>query len=186
MSHRVPTHVFAASGIGQSPHKLLCFDSSLRSARINKMNHQVVSSVLPPYCKVVSLQRGLAMIPLGAIIDGAWSRLSTTQNTRVTVACGIAIPRDRSLAGYLTEHDQIGQVEKDARNYAEDMAIFMLAQDFGVKFEIGLTGNARKLQKQKYSHLWRSSCVSASTVNTSPNEEASVFCGYIFCQYKDV
>ena len=55
-------------------------------------------------------------------------------NRLVAASVGVAIPRDRSLFGYLSEHHAYGQTAKAAADYAEDLAAEMLATVLGVEF----------------------------------------------------
>ena len=55
-------------------------------------------------------------------------------NRLVAASVGVAIPRDRSLFGYLSEHHAYGQTAKTAADYAEDLAAEMLATILGVEF----------------------------------------------------
>ena len=47
----------------------------------------------------------------------------------------MAIPRDETLYGYLSEHHGFGEDEKTAGDYAEDLAAEMLATTLGVDFD---------------------------------------------------
>ena len=53
----------------------------------------------------------------------------------IAASIGCAIPTDRSVHGYLSEHHAYGQTEKMAGDYAEDLAAAMLASTLGVEFD---------------------------------------------------
>ena len=53
----------------------------------------------------------------------------------VAASVGCALPSDRSVYGYLSEHHAFGQTEKVAGDYAEDLAAAMLASTLGVEFD---------------------------------------------------
>ena len=48
---------------------------------------------------------------------------------------GVAIPRDRELYGYLSEHHSFGESEDIAGDYAEELAAEMLATTLGLEFD---------------------------------------------------
>jgi arginine decarboxylase len=47
----------------------------------------------------------------------------------------VAIPRDRDLYGYLSEHHSFGESEEIAGDYAEELAAEMLATTLGLEFD---------------------------------------------------
>jgi len=64
------------------------------------------------------------------------SRLSSNEPRRLLAASvGCAIPADRKLYGYLSEHYAFGQTKKVAGDYAEDLAAAMLASTLGIEFD---------------------------------------------------
>ena len=54
---------------------------------------------------------------------------------QVAATIGVAIPRDETLYGYLSEHHGFGEDEKTAGEYAEDLAAEMLATTLGLDFD---------------------------------------------------
>jgi arginine decarboxylase len=63
---------------------------------------------------------------------------------QMAASVGIAIPKDRSQYGYLSEHHAFGQTEQTAGDYAEDLAAQMLATILGVKFDPDSSWDERK------------------------------------------
>ena len=55
-------------------------------------------------------------------------------NRLMAAAVGVAMPRDSSQYGYLSEHHSYGQTERVAGDYSEDLAAEMLATTLGVDF----------------------------------------------------
>jgi arginine decarboxylase len=55
-----------------------------------------------------------------------------------------AIPNDPSRYGYLSEHHSFGQDEREAGEYAEDLAADMLATTLGKKFDLSQIWNEEK------------------------------------------
>ena len=108
----------------------------LRDAGIEKCNLVHVSSILPPRCKIISRTQGLRELVPGGITFCVLARCSTNEPRRLIAASiGCAIPSDRNLYGYLSEHHAFGQTEKEAGDYAEDLAAAMLASTLGIEFD---------------------------------------------------
>ena len=64
------------------------------------------------------------------------SRNATNEPGRLTAASiGVAVPKDRKLYGYLSEHHSFGESWKQAGDYAQDLAAEMLATTLGVPFD---------------------------------------------------
>lgn len=132
----VPSRIFFTKGVGSHRYELRSYELALRSAGIEKYNLVHVSSILPPACRVVSRSQGLNELVPGQITYAVMSRLSSSEPRRLLAASvGCAIPADRSLYGYLSEHYAFGQTEKAAGDYAEDLAAAMLASTLGIEFD---------------------------------------------------
>ena len=64
------------------------------------------------------------------------SEAATREPHRLIAATvGVAIPRDRELYGYLSEHHSFGESEDIAGDYAEELAAEMLATTLGLDFD---------------------------------------------------
>jgi arginine decarboxylase len=141
----VPKMVFFTKGIGIHKEKLNSFELALRSAGIEKFNLVSVSSILPPGCSVLSLQKGLDMLIPGQIVYTVMSQNCSNEPGRLIAASvGCAIPMDNNQYGYLSEHHSFGQNEKEAGEYAEDLAAEMLASTLGIPFDIDATYDEKK------------------------------------------
>jgi len=131
----LPKAVFLTRGVGRHREKLASFEEALRDARIAQFNLVNVSSIFPPGCRLVSRKRGLEKLTPGQIVYTVMSRNETNENRRLIAASvGLAMPADKSAYGYLSEHHSFGQTEKEAGDYAEDLAAEMLATILGVDF----------------------------------------------------
>jgi len=131
----VPTKLFFTKGVGTRREKLTSFELALRDARIACYNLVRVSSIFPPNCREISIDEGLKQLEPGQIVHVVMSESATAEPNRLVAASvGVAIPRDRSLFGYLSEHHAYGQTAKTAADYAEDLAAEMLATVLGVEF----------------------------------------------------
>jgi arginine decarboxylase len=132
----VPKKLFFTQGVGTHREKLTSFELALREARIACYNLVRVSSIFPPNCEEVSIDEGLAELQPGQIVHVVMSESATAEPNRLIAASvGVAIPRDRSTFGYLSEHHSYGQTGQASADYAEDLAAEMLATVLGVEFD---------------------------------------------------
>lgn len=133
----VPKKIFFTKGVGFHKEELHAFELALRSAGIEKCNLVYVSSIFPPGCKVISAKQGLKQLQTGGITYCVMSRCSSDEARRLIAASiGCAIPTDRNTYGYISEHHAFGQTQKQAGEYAEDLAAAMLASTLGIDFDI--------------------------------------------------
>ena len=141
----VPQEAFLTKGVGKHKEKLQSFEMALRNAGIAHVNLVRVSSIFPPHCKLISKQAGLRKLNPGAITFCVMSDNATCEPHRLVAASiGIAIPKDRSHYGYLSEHHSYGQREEAAGDYAEDLAASMLATILDVPFDPDKSWNEKK------------------------------------------
>jgi arginine decarboxylase len=141
----VPRKLFFTKGVGTHKEELRSFELALRDAGIEKANLVHVSSILPPRCRVTSRTRGLEALLPGAITYCVMARGSSSEPRRLIAASvGCAIPADRSLYGYLSEHHSFGQSEKEAGDFAEDLAAAMLASTLGIEFDANKSWDEKK------------------------------------------
>jgi len=135
-THLVPTKLFLTRGVGVHREKLQSFEGALRDAGIATLNLVSVSSIYPPGCRIISRSKGEAMLDYGQIAFVVMSREASNEPHRMLAASvGIAVPSDRRMFGYLSEHHSFGQTEKEAGDYAEDLAAAMLASTQGVELD---------------------------------------------------
>jgi arginine decarboxylase len=141
----VPKKVFFTKGLGVHKEKLNSFELALRNADIEKYNLVSVSSILPPGCTIISKQKGLEQLTAGQIVYTVMSQNSSNEPGRLMAASiGCAIPMDTNQYGYLSEHHSFGKNEKEAGEYAEDLAAEMLASTLGIPFDIDATYDEKK------------------------------------------
>ena len=132
----VPKQLFLTKGVGRHKEELRSFELALRSAGIEKCNLVQVSSIFPPNCKIIPRKQGLATLVPGQITFCVMSKSSSNEFSRLIAASiGCALPNDKNLYGYLSEHHTYGQTEKIAGDYAEDLAAAMLASTLGIEFD---------------------------------------------------
>lgn len=141
----VPKRVFFTKGVGIHKEELTSFELSLRDAGIEKCNLVQVSSIFPPGCKIVSRSYGLAKLSPGQITFCVMSRISSNEPRRLMASSvGCAIPMDRKMYGYLSEHHAYGQNDTVAGDYAEDLAAAMLASTLGIELDENLGWDEKK------------------------------------------
>ncbi|TFH02976.1 MAG: arginine decarboxylase, pyruvoyl-dependent [Calditrichales bacterium] len=132
----VPSRIFLTKGVGKHKEKLSSFEMALRNAGIAAVNLVSVSSIYPPGCKIIPKDEGVALINPGQIMHAVISKNETREPNRLIAASiGMAIPKDKVMYGYLSEHHAFGQTAHVAGEYAEDLAAEMLATILGVEFD---------------------------------------------------
>ena len=132
----IPKKVFFTKGVGRHKEYLSSFELALRNAGIEKCNLVNVSSIFPPRGKIIPKEKGLKELKPGQITFVVMSRNATNEPNRLLAASvGLAIPVDRSMYGYLSEHHSFGQTERQAGDYAEDLAAEMLASTLGLEID---------------------------------------------------
>jgi arginine decarboxylase len=131
----VPKKIFFTKGVGKHKEYLASFELALRDAKIEKYNLVTVSSIYPVGCKRIPIDKGLQELKPGQIVHCVMARNSTNEPNRlIASSIGVAIPKDKKMYGYLSEHHPYGQTEKVCGEYAEDLAASMLASTLGVDF----------------------------------------------------
>jgi arginine decarboxylase len=132
-----PKRLFLTKGLGRHREKLASFELALRDAGIEKFNLVHVSSIFPPNCHIMESDDGLEELNPGQIVFCVMSRAESNEpGRRLAAAIGLAIPQDKRMHGYLSEHHQYGQLAKEAGDYAEDLAAEMLASTLGIQFDV--------------------------------------------------
>ncbi len=141
----VPRKLFFTKGVGTHKEELRSFELALRDAGIEKCNLVTVSSILPPRCKIISRTAGLKEVVAGGITFCVLAKCSSNEPRRlISASIGCAIPSEKSAYGYLSEHHAYGQTEKEAGDYAEDLAAAMLASTLGIEFDEAKGWDERK------------------------------------------
>ncbi|GMR04897.1 MAG: arginine decarboxylase, pyruvoyl-dependent [Thermodesulfobacteriota bacterium] len=141
----VPKKIFFTKGVGIHKEELHSFELALRDAGIEKCNLVKVSSIFPPGCKIIPRSQGVKNMSPGQITFCVMSRLSSNEPRRLLAASvGCAIPVDKKLYGYLSEHHAYGQTDTVAGDYAEDLAAAMLASTLGIELDENLGWDEKK------------------------------------------
>ena len=143
----MPREIFMTKGVGRHKERLASFEEALRDAKIARFNLTHVSSIFPPACKIVPVNKGLMKLSSGQVIAVVIARNETNENRRlVASSIGVAIPSDKKQYGYLSEHHSYGETEEQAGEYAEDLAASMLATTLGLDYETSASWDQREEQ----------------------------------------
>ncbi|MFQ5723474.1 MAG: pyruvoyl-dependent arginine decarboxylase [Terriglobia bacterium] len=141
----VAKKIFLTKGVGKHRERLSSFELALRAAGIAACNIVRVSSIFPPHCKLISRTEGLRLLKPGQVTFVVLSENSTREPHRLIAASiGLALPADKSMYGYLSEHHSFGEAEDRAGEYAEELAAEMLATTLDVEFDPDLNWDEKK------------------------------------------
>lgn len=152
----VARELFLTKGVGRHKERLSSFELALRDAGIAHFNLVTVSSILPPHCKVISRQAGLKQMTPGQVAFVVMSRNDTNEPSRlISATIGLAMPKDPGQVGYLTEHHDYGMTERRAGEYAEDLAITMLATSLGLDFDVDKSWDENKEEWKISGKIYR-------------------------------
>jgi arginine decarboxylase len=155
----IPGKLFLTKGVGKHKEKLTSFEAALRDAGIAPFNIVRVSSILPPDARILSRSKGIKQLSPGEIVHAVMAESSANEPHRLIAASiGVAVPRDRSQYGYLSEYHSYGETELRAGDKAEDLAAQMLATTLGVPFDPDTSYDERK-------ELWKISTEIVKTMN---------------------
>jgi len=153
----VPKMMFFTKGKGIHKDYLTSFELALREAEIADLNLVSVSSILPPRCKIVSRQEGRKYLRAGQVVFTIMARSATNEPNRLVAASiGLARPADNEgQHGYLSEHHSTGETAQKAGDYAEDMAMEMLATTLGLPNDPSLAWNEKEEQWKLSNMIYR-------------------------------
>jgi arginine decarboxylase len=177
-----PTQMFLTRGVGRHREQLASFELGLRNAGIAEFNIVKVSSIFPPGCKLVSRQKGLAILTPGEIVYAVLSRCDTNEAHRlIGSSIGVAIPSDKNRYGYLSEHHSYGQNERKTGDYAEDLAAQMLGSILGLDIDLDKAWDRRKELWKIAGHIVRTTEITQTAMGKeglwTTVVSAAVFCG---------
>jgi arginine decarboxylase len=180
----VPKTAFLTKGKGVHKEKLTSFEMALRDAGIAPLNLVRVSSIHPPNCKIVSRQEGKKYLRDGQIAFAVMSENATNEPNRLIAASvGIAIPRDKKLFGYLSEHHSFGETEKEAGDYAEDLAAGMLATTLGLEFDVNKSWDANREIYHLHDHIVTARNITQSAIGDKNRLWTTVVAACIFVEF---
>ncbi len=172
----VAKKLFLTKGKGVHEDKLTSFEYALRDAGIAGTNLVLISSIFPPHAKLVSRNEGLKLIKPGQILFTIYSKNQTNEPHRLTAASvGIAQPKDPNRYGYLSEYESFGQGEKQAGDYAEDIAAQMLASSLGIPFDIDKSWDEKRQQWNISGEIYKTSNITQTAKGDKDGKWTTVF-----------
>ena len=172
----VPTELFFTKGVGQHREKLTSFELALRAAGIAACNLVRVSSIFPPGCKILSRTEGVRRLQPGQVTFVVMSETATREPHRLIAATvGVAIPRDKKLFGYLSEHHSFGENEKTAGDYAEDLAAEMLATTLGLDFDPDKSWDEKRQQWNISGKIYKTQNITQTAKGDKNGKWTTVF-----------
>ncbi|MBI5118411.1 arginine decarboxylase, pyruvoyl-dependent [Candidatus Poribacteria bacterium] len=161
----VPKKMFFTKGHGTHKEELRSFELALRDADIQMCNLVSVSSILPPNCKIISRREGVKLLKPGMLTFCVMARCASNEPRRlIASSVGCAVPQDRSMYGYLSEHHAYGQTDTVAGEYAEDLAAAMLASTLGIEFDEDVSWDQKKEVFRISNKIVRTTNVTQSAV----------------------
>jgi len=136
MNNLVPVKLFLTKGVGSHKYQLKSFEEALRKAGVAQQNLVQVSSIIPPGCKIIGQESGLKKLKPGQISHCVMARADTNENGRlIASSIGVAVPKDTSKWGYLSEVHGHGMNQTEASDMAEDLAADMLGTTLGLEVD---------------------------------------------------
>jgi len=177
----IPKKVFFTKGVGIHKDNLASFELALRNAGIEKCNLVNVSSILPPYCKEISKDKGVGELKAGGITFVVMARNATNEPNRlVSSAIGVAVPKEKNNYGYLSEHHAFGETAKKSGEYAEDLAATMLASTLGIPFDSDQAWDERKQVYKASEHIFKTRHICQSAQGNKDGLWTTVLAAAVF------
>lgn len=172
----VAKKLFLTKGKGVHEDRLTSFEYALRDAGISGTNLVLISSIFPPNARLVTRREGLKLIQPGQILFTIYSKNQTQEPHRLCAASvGLARPADPDRYGYLSEHVSFGQNERQAGDYAEDIAAQMLASSLGIPFDIDKSWDEKRQQWNISGQIYKSSNITQTATGDKDGRWTTVF-----------
>ena len=116
------------------------------------------------------------MIKPWQIMFTIYSRNQTNEPHRLCAASvGIAQPKDTDRYGYLSEYDSFGQTEKQAGDYAEDIAAQMLASSLGIPFDLDKSWDEKREQWNISGEIYKTRNITQTAIADKNGKWTTVF-----------
>ncbi|NLH40111.1 MAG: arginine decarboxylase, pyruvoyl-dependent [Elusimicrobia bacterium] len=164
----VAKSIFLTKGVGRHKEKLASFEEALRDAQIARFNLVHVSSIFPPKCKLINRDLGLTKLKSGQIVHLVLARNTTNENHRlITASIGLAIPKDRTNHGYISEHHSFGETDSASGEYAEDLAAMMLSTTLGIEFAAEASWDEKEKQWEMSGKIVKTVNITQSAIGKS-------------------
>lgn len=172
----VPKKMFFTKGSGIHADQLTSFEYALRDAGIPNLNLVFVSSILPPDAKIISRKKGLKLIHPGSVQFVIYARQQSNEpHQLITASIGLAQPINKKRWGYLSEYTSFGETEKEAGDYAEDIAAQMLASSIGIAFDTNKNWDEKRKQWKVSKQIYKTRNITQSAVGDKKGRWTTVF-----------
>lgn len=183
----VPKFVFFTKGVGVHKEKLQSFELALRQAGVEKCNLVKVSSIYPPFCKIIPRAEGLKALKPGELVFCVLGSIATDEPYRLmSASIGLAVPSDKGHYGYLSEHEGYGQASKVASDYVEDLAATMLASTLGIDFDPNVSYDERKEVYKMSGKIVRSQSITQTAKGDAKGRWTTAIASAIFLLDKPI
>lgn len=121
------------------------------------------------------------MLKPGSVVFCVLSDASTNEPHRlISASVGLSIPKNRDQYGYLSEHHAHGMKEKQAGDYAEDLAAEMLATILNVPFDPDKLWSERKQTWKISGEIVKTTNITQSAMGHKDGLWTTVVTGAIF------
>ena len=172
----VAKKIFLTRGRGVHEDRLTSFEYALRDAGIAGTNLVLISSIFPPKARLVPKTAGLKEIKPGQILFTIYSKNQTDEPHRLCGASvGVARPSDTSRYGYLSEYDSFGKNERQAGDYAEDIAAQMLASSLGIPFDVDKNWDEKRQQWNVSGQIYKTHNITQTAKGDKDGRWTTVF-----------
>ncbi|MFQ6025773.1 MAG: pyruvoyl-dependent arginine decarboxylase [Nitrosopumilaceae archaeon] len=172
----VAKKLFLTRGKGVHEDRLTSFEYALRDAGIAGTNLVLISSIFPPGAKLIPKAEGLKLIKSGSILFAIYTKNQTNEPHRLIAASiGVAQPSDPRRYGYLSEYESFGETEKEAGDYAEDIAAQMLASSLGIKFDIDKSWDEKRQQWNISGQIYKTRNATQTAIGDKKHRWTTVF-----------
>jgi arginine decarboxylase len=133
----VPSKFFFTKGTGIHEKQMRAFEGALRDAGVHTCNFVRISSVIPPGCKMISKEEGVKLLKPGQITFAIMAESMTNEpGQTITAGIGMALPKDRTQHGFLTEAEGImGRTAEDVEQDVIEMSIENVISQYDPKFD---------------------------------------------------
>lgn len=133
----VPAKFFLTKGVGMHKKDMRAREEALRDAGMPMLNLVKTSSIIPPGCKRIPREEGVALLKPGQITFAVIAQSQTNEPGQiVTAGIAMAQPEIENEVGYLTEQEEIiGRTAEDVARDVEEMAIENLATAWDLKLK---------------------------------------------------
>lgn len=133
----VPNKFFFTKGTGVHEKPMRAFEEALRDADVHTCNFIKTSSVVPPGCQLISKEDGVKLLKPGQITFAIIAESMTNEpGQMITAGIGMAVPKDRTQHGFLTEAENIiGRTAEDVEQDVIEMSIENLVTQWNQKFD---------------------------------------------------